>query len=375
MRFLAVLCLMLVTATVWGQINDIRGKQKDSCYFRYKTVTENGETKQIRIDQVKELQRYVEWECGKEIGVVDCNRELKYEEETNTVFREAKDFTNIASLNKPFTGTCQSCHMNGRVQRRVNFVNGKEEGLDTTYYESGCPEVIRNHIEGIDHGTWYYMYDSTGLLAWEMNFYVGEKHGKQIYFKLNRENPGRIGLDTVKWENYDMGVLDGWRRVYHNNGVLKREVFYDHGVYNGAFRIFNEERVVVEELNFKNGKKHKECNFYYEDGVLLRSENWDNGLKHGDFKMYYYDQVVQTTESYKKGLKHGWFEEFYPDESPKIRSQYEKDELVKQYKYNEHGELIYAFGDAEAYGLEDDSIGTPEDGKKKKKKKKKKGAE
>ena len=340
-------------------------KEKDSCYFRYRTVMEDGKPKKVRI-KTKAEQRYLEWECGQRRGWVDCNSDLTYREETNTVYKLNTDRSNFAGSDKPFTGNCESCHQNGRVERRVTFVDGKENGLDTTFYQSGCPQIVRELVSGVEHGTWYYMYDSTELLAWEMNYYMGEKHGKHIFFKLRDGDRSR--LDTTKWENYDMGVIDGWKRTYHKNGVLKREIHYDHGVYDGAFRIYNTDRVVIQELNYKQGEKDEENVYYYEDGTLLKTENWDQGVKHGEFKTFYYNQQIQISEIYKKGRKEGWWKEFYQDGSTKRRVKYVKDELVEEHRYDEHGRETYAFGAPDSDDSEDDAM--PQKGKKDRKKKK-----
>lgn len=361
MKYIFALLTFAFAFTTSAQIGV---KEKDSCYFRYKTVMEDGKPTQVRIKTKAEL-RYLEWECGQRRGWFDCNSDLTYREETNTVYRKNNDLSNVAGTDKPFTGNCESCHQNGRVQRRVKFVDGKEEGIDTTYYESGCPQIVRELVQGVEQGTWYYMYDSTQLLAWEMNYYLGEKHGKHIFFKLRDDDRSR--LDTTKWENYDMGLLDGLKRTYHDNGVLKGEISYDHGVYDGAFRIYNNERVVIQELNYKEGEKDEECVYYYDDGTLLRTENWDEGVKNGDFKTFFYDQSIQSIESYKKGRKQGWFEEFYPDGTAKNRSLFDKDELIEEHRYDDHGRETYSFGTPDSSSAEDDEM--PEKGKKKKRNK------
>ncbi|XOV67505.1 MAG: toxin-antitoxin system YwqK family antitoxin [Fluviicola sp.] len=344
MKYIITLLSFAFVFAASAQFDDIK-QEKDSCYFRYKTVRdENGKMKKVRIKTKNEL-RYLEWECGKKPGWYDCNSDLTYNEETNTVYRINNDRSNFAGTNKPFTGNCESCHQNGRIQRRVRFVDGKEDGKDTTYYESGCPQIIRELVQGVDHGTWYYMYDSTEMLAWEMNYYLGEKHGKHIFFKpREKENPNdRDRLDTTKWENYDMGYLHGLKRTYHDNGVLKMEVNYDHGWYDGTFRLFNDERVIIQEIEYEDGEKHGEAKHYYDDGTLLRTEMWDKGLKNGEFKTFYYDQQLQSIESYKKGRKHGWFEEYHPKGELKSRKNYWEGVLVQEYRYDEHGREVYAF--------------------------------
>ena len=142
MKNLAFILFSSMLFTVSAQIPEI--KKKDSCYLRYDA---NGEV-------IKNHQRYSEWECGKLAGVVDCNQRLEYDEGSNIVYLKNDDMVNAAGGNKPFTGLCETCHMNGAIERRVNFVNGKEDGIDTTYYKTGCPQVVRSHIQGVESGQW-----------------------------------------------------------------------------------------------------------------------------------------------------------------------------------------------------------------------------
>ncbi len=332
--------------------------QKDTCYLRKdkdgKTITS---------------PRFAEWECGKLMGVIDCGEELTYDEEADIVYLKPKDNTNLTSAGKPFTGTCEMCHMNGRLQRRVTFLNGKEDGADTTKYSSGCMQVIRNFMQGEEHGVWTYYYDSTQLLAWEENYYLGEKHGKQIYFEQTRDEKGNLKLDTTLWENYKNGILDGVKRSYFPGSKIKKEISYKAGIFDGPFKIYNDSGVVIEELNYVEGKKDGEAKYYYDDGALLMTENWTNGVKNGEFKVFYYQGNIQVSENYRKGIKEGWFEEFYPDSKPKRRALYKKDVLIEEHKYDEHGRETYSFGAPTGDQKEDDEA--PDSSKYSKKKKRK----
>ena len=134
-----LLIVMFMSFTGFSQIPEV--KKKDSCYFNY-----DGSGKRVS------SRRYAEWECGKLVGVVDCGSKLEYDQDADLVYLNNEDLVNAAGAGKPFTGTCESCHMNGVLERRITFVNGKENGADTTYYESGCPQVVRNHIQGVESG-------------------------------------------------------------------------------------------------------------------------------------------------------------------------------------------------------------------------------
>ena len=341
MRFKKILTLVVtlgIVSGVFGQA-DFGIEKKKPCYEK---------------NSGNQVGKYVDWQCGKLAGVIDCNEELEFDEGTNTVLKRAKDQVNIQGVGKPFSGTCETCHMNGNLQRRVTFVNGKENGIDTTYYESGCPQVVRSHIQGEESGTWTFFFDSTENIAWEMNYYLGEKDGRQIYMKANG--------DTSKIEHYKNGLLDGLKQSFYKDSKLYKEANYSRGVLNGKFKTYNTQGVLIEELNYLGGKKDQECKYYYDDGVLLKTENWKEGVKNGEFKMFYYQGHVQTLETYKNGIKNGRFEEYYPDQSPKTIAVYEKDELLEEHRYDEQGNETYSFGAPTSTKNEDDEM----PGKKKK---------
>lgn len=353
----SVLIFSLFTVFLgFGQIN-IGVEKADSCYFRY---DRNGR----RLKTAQDM-RYAEWECGQLAGVIDCHGNLSYDEESNTVIRTSQDQTNLMGVGKPFTGSCESCHMNGVLERRVTFIDGKEHGIDTTYYTSGCPQVIRSFEKGLENGSWYYYYDSTAMPAWEMNYMLGDKHGKQVYFTADG--------DTLKLEHYRFGLLDGVKRQYYpDSSKIQKVINYKAGQFDGKFVLYNKSAVIVEDLNYKNGKKHKECKYYYDDGTLLRTENWSEGEKNGDWKMFYYEQNLQVVESWSNGKKIGWFEEYHPNGVAKRRRLYnKKQELVEEHRYDEHGRETYSFGAPTGNQSEDDEAPTVNDRKKKKRKKSK----
>ncbi|MBI1837113.1 MAG: toxin-antitoxin system YwqK family antitoxin [Flavobacteriia bacterium] len=276
----------------------------------------------------KKNSRYAEWECGKLAGAVDCNEKLSYDEGSNT-FTSGLD-------NLPFTGTCETCHNNGLLERRVSFVNGKESGKDTTTYESGCPEVIREHIDGLRHGQWIYYFDTVGSpIQWEMNFFMGEKHGKHVFFTQKG--------DTINLENYNHGLLEGVKKVYFPQSKLEKEIHYSKGVFNGSYKSYSREGKLLQESNYVLGKKDGEFKYYYNDGVLLKIEHWKLDVKEGEFKVFYYEGNIQTLENYKKGKKEGWFEEYYPNQKIKSRALYKKDIVIEEHKFNEKGQETYTY--------------------------------
>lgn len=229
-------------------------------------------------------QRYTEWECGKIAGIVDCNQKLEMGQDGKRVV--------TSSQKMPFSGICETCHMNGILERRVTFVDGYANGVDTTYYKSGCIMVIRNHIQGVESGRWTYFNDSTQIPAWEKTYQMGQLEGPQLTYNTKG--------DTLKLEHYTEGVLNGAKITYDSKGVRNKKANYVKGVLEGPFLLYNRKGQIIEELNYKAGKKHGIQYYYYDDGTLLRTENWDMDARNGEFKTVFYDQSLQSIENYKK---------------------------------------------------------------------------
>lgn len=332
-----ILMFMATSGTLLSQITPV---VKKNCYDKAKN---------------NKGQRFADWECGKLAGVVDCNEKLTYDEDSKTILS--------GNMGTPFTGTCETCHMNGLLERRISFVNGKENGIDTTFYKSGCPQVVRNHIAGAESGQWFYFYDSTNRVAWEMNYNLGLKHGKQLY--LTKDG------DTTRIEHYSNGNLNGVKKSYYPKSKIEKEINYVNGLMDGPFKSYNMDGKLVQELNYKQGKKHGELKYYYNDGTLLSTEHWSMDVKDGEFKTFYYQGFVQSMENYKKGVPEGWFEERWPDDKLKRRALYKKGVVIEEHRYDEQGTENYTFGVETASGKEDDAM----PGAKKKKKKKKNGEE
>ncbi len=263
-------CLFFLVFSSQAQIETMGGKSDKKCYE--KSLARKG-------------QRFADFECGKTVGVLDCNDKLELDEGSGMILTKG--------TGKPFNGTCETCHSNGLLEHKITFVNGREEGIDTTNYESGCLMVVRQHIGGKEHGKWTYFYDSTGYTAWEMNYALGEKNGQQIYFSPKG--------DTTLWENYKNGILHGPKKTYNKRTKkLEKEAFYVNGLLEGAFIVYNEDGKIIQKLNYKQGKKNGVCSYYYDDGVLLRTENWEMDAKNGEFKSFFYNQTIESIENYKK---------------------------------------------------------------------------
>jgi antitoxin component YwqK of YwqJK toxin-antitoxin module len=234
--------------------------------------------------------KYTEMECGKTAGVVDCNSKLEMSFDMTLV---------VTSSNKnPFSGQCEVCHNNGALKIKASYKNGRSVGVDTAYYDTGICEAIRSHIDGVENGKWYY-FDSLGRIEWIKNYNLGTTEGPQIEFYNNPKDPS--AHDTLRYETYMGGKLNGPKISYFSNGLRQKVVNYKNGLMDGNFIGYNRDTVIIEELQYKEGKKNGSFKYYYDDGELLRTETWLNGARDGQITVFYHDKKIQSIESYRKG--------------------------------------------------------------------------
>lgn len=284
--------------------------------------------------------RYVDFECGKLLGVIDCNTKLMYDEGQNIFFAKG--------TGAPYTGDCETCHNNGLREHLIHFVNGKEDGIDTTHYRSGCVMVVRSLSLGIKNGRWTYYYDSTARPAWIRNYLNDELYGEQIYFN-------KFG-DTTKWEFYENGVLNGVRREYYLGSKLKKEINYKEGVFDGDYITYFESGKPKLKLHYKEGEKDGKLEYFYDkDAALMRVGYYSKGIKDGAFTTFYVNGNLMSKGFYEKGEKQGVFLEKYANGRVKSKITYEDDKVIAYEKYDSFGRLTEQFPKQTA-GMEDDAL-------------------
>lgn len=311
---------------------DIRNKSGKPCYYK---------------SQEKAINKYMDFDCSKIVGAVDCNEKLEYQEQDNRFFS--------TGTGAPFNGECVTCHQNGVLEHHIRFENGREEGTDTTYYYSGCPMVYRTHVQGLETGTWTYFYDSTQQVAWVKNYFRGVKTGQHIYF----DNKG----DTTVIENYKNDLLDGKKKLYYTQNKLKKIISYKKGIFDGPNELYNLEGKLIQVENYKAGKKNGEFTYYYDDGALLKTEKWSNNVKNGSFKTFFHNGDLMTSEYFNKGIREGVFEQYYSNKQLKKRAVFLKGALIELREYDEYGAEINADKNRKSTEHEDDKLPSIKKGK------------
>ena len=74
---------------------------------------------------------------------LDCNKDLEWSPGTSIVFHKKSG--------KPYTGTCVSYYDNRKLERKTNFILGKENGECFTYHKNGNVKVKSIYVEAVSY--------------------------------------------------------------------------------------------------------------------------------------------------------------------------------------------------------------------------------
>ncbi|MEN9700159.1 MAG: hypothetical protein RLZZ301_1357 [Bacteroidota bacterium] len=258
-------------------------------------------------------------------SVQNCHDRVAFDEEKNQyVFR--KDYAT------PYSGTCASCFPNGALEEKLNIVEGKREGVDTSYYYSGCPQSIQSYVLGLQDGPTRVFYDSSALTQFEIWYRAGKFDGPSIHFSNNPSH------DTLEVKRYSAGKLNGQQLSYGASKHIQRAVSYKNGLLDGPYLTFSENGAKEMQLAYKAGKKHGTWTYYYESGKIAHKETWDNGLKNGDFITYDENGTILEKESYSQDLPVGIHQHYYDDGKLKYQASYTpKGEKIEVFFIDEYG--------------------------------------
>ena len=269
-------------------------------------------------------QGYIFSECNSNSKFIDYEQKLMTEPGTGIILYQS-------SL-RPFSGFCQKCFYNGKLEFKMKVTNGKKDGSYLLNYKSGCPQKMGLEIMGIRHSSYREFYDSTESLKLDQHFNNGKLDGKQLSFSEKG--------DTIALENYKLDVLNGLQRSYFFNGKLNLQITYKSGKMHGKYLKYDSKGTLLDDITYNNGKRHKKAYRYFDNGNLMIEESWNHGKKNGEFKYFFPSGTMSSYEIYVNDKKEGEFEEKYKNGFTKRHAVYKKDKLICETIYNEYGEKI-----------------------------------
>lgn len=135
-------------------------------------------------------------------------------------------------------------HSTGRKMYELYYKNGKEDGLQTNWYENGQKWLEKNFKDGKEDGLSTHWYEN------------GQKE------------------EETTWKD---GTLDGLSTIWYENGQNKFKGTTKDGTLDGLQTIWYENGKKSSEVNYKDGENDELQTEWYENGQKSIEINWKDG--------------------------------------------------------------------------------------------------
>lgn len=153
-----------------------------------------------------------------------------------------------------------------------------------TNYEGDAYDVpikvqYKTRISKLEQGKVYYA-----------RAYVKNKAGKIFY-------SDDIQFATEKKDDDFTALLNGPKKEFYPNGVIKREYTMKDGKVDGNYRSYDEEGKIISDEIIKDGITNGLCKYFYKNGQVKSEINLKNGIQDGLGKEYYENGYIKTISS------------------------------------------------------------------------------
>lgn len=217
-------------------------------------------------------------------------------------------------------GTFKEFNSDGTsVKSEKKYIEGKADGMWTTYYTNGEPDKEKEYKNGLEHGIERKYDYETGELHTIMNYVEGKLHGKQT--QLMKSNRTSYTIES----EYKDGLLNGPYSETYVTGAIKKKGVYKNGKEEGVW-IFNKPDGMPErEIAYKEGKKNGELKKFFTDGTVSDIETYKNEKLDGPKKEFYFESngAIKSLFNYTEGKRNGKYAHYNQDGSIKEEGVYE----------------------------------------------------
>jgi antitoxin component YwqK of YwqJK toxin-antitoxin module len=244
------------------------------------------------------------------------------------------------------------------VQENINRldINGKKTGIWKEFYENGVLKKEKNYLDGKLNG-YLKLYTNEGKLVESIKYKNGEIDLVSNDFDSNIEIKEKYDINNnlIFQGSYNRNVPIGVHRYFNNNGsVSKSKIFNING------------KLIAEGIVLINGKETGDWVYYYETGKTQAQGKFINGKKTSNWKYYYPSGSIQQVGSYSGGNLTGMWKWYY-ETSELLKEEYyiyghldgeateysELGNIISKGNYIEdkkEGEWIYVIGDQKYVG-------------------------
>ena len=241
-------------------------------------------------------------------------------------------------LNGKKDGLFTTWYENGKKNYEATYKKGELNGLYTEWDKNSNKIKEGSYVNKLMEGEWYFYYFNMNSKRWMSmtgSFKSGDggnpnensgvpTNGRHGLFKSFYENgqklnefyykDGKIdGLNTYWYENgqkeqeltFKAGKAEGLRTDWYENGNKRLEGTYKDGKLDGLWSQWWENGVKMSEVTFKKGKDDGLHTKWHENGQKMSEQTYKNKKQDGLGTIWYENGQKSSEVTYKDGKKDG----------------------------------------------------------------------
>ena len=236
------------------------------------------------------------------IFAVDCSAKVTY------TIQERNGLIYIPNEATPFTGVYIPTYLNGQKQKEINYKDGKQEGLVIWWDENGQKAKVTDTLQERD-GLAYLPNETKPFTGVYIPTYPNQQKKAEINYKDGKQE-GLLtswyenGQKQAE-SNWKDGKREGLTTFWYENG-RKAEIHYKDGKEEGLTTWWYENGQKELEGNYKDGKREGLAASWYENGQKQVESNYKDGKKEGLEASWYENGQKELEGNYKDGKREGW---------------------------------------------------------------------
>jgi antitoxin component YwqK of YwqJK toxin-antitoxin module len=257
------------------------------------------------------------------------------------------DLDENSLLTWSFDGDCTTWDEQGSICAIFRYQRGALNGPSETFYDTGEKRSLTNYECGLKQGVETY-FAKDGTILQTITFKEDSRHGPA---------KGYLSSDTLLWsEEYtdnllmnaeyfskDQAVIssvkdgEGVRTVF-SEGALASQEDIKHGQLDGWTKVYDEDGLLERKYEVHNGQKDGlEIRYYPEKQLPRISIQWHDGFIHGTMKTWYENGELESQKEFSQNMKNGIAMSWYIDGGIMLVEEYVNDKLVRG-QYTKKGE-------------------------------------
>jgi antitoxin component YwqK of YwqJK toxin-antitoxin module len=190
--------------------------------------------------------------------------------------------------------------------RDLVFENGRQHGVQKTFFENGKPRSTGEFANGKPvgkHESWY----PNGQRASEVVFENGEPTSQQRWYSN--------GASTDQPRN---GPIE----EFHNNGVVRAKTTYTDGRKNGPHQEWWMNGQLAVEATYVNDVLEGDYKRFYASGKPWELAKYERGVRVGPYKKWWKNGKPAHDYTYKQGQLDGDYKQHYDNGKKWVSAKY-----------------------------------------------------